>query len=208
MAQNPNTGVVGGGRSSTAQANGQVVAQRMGNLADSIVSQLHPRYYEQTYSGNRFVVANQAAVTTTAALATTYTGLIVGNPSTSTVNLVMDKFCCAQFAVGAAGAIGIMTGTTGTNTVTDTLVPRNRKVGGVRSVATANAGQTISTPVLEQVFGTLGSLATTGYGLQPGIVVDLEGSLIIPPGFFVAAYTTVVTTTALIFSFEWTEVPA
>lgn len=199
--------IVAYGANNTSQQAGADIPLRAGGLGDQIVSQLQPRYYEQTVRGNRFVVANQAAVTTTAALATTYTGLVVGNPSTSTVNLVFDKFCCAQFAVGAAGAVGIMTGTIGTNTITDTLVPRNRKVGGVRSVATANAGQTISTPVLEQVFGSLGSLATTGYGLQPGIVVDLEGSLILPPGYFVAAYTTVVTTSALIFSFEWTEVP-
>lgn len=201
------TAIVGSGASNTSQTMGTTQPNRAGQLGDLIVSQLQPRYYEQTYRGNRFVVANQAAVTTTAALATTYTGLVLGNPSTSSVNLVLDKFCCAQFAAGAAGAVGVMTGTIGTNTITDTLVPRNRKVGGLRSVATSNAGQTISTPVLEQVFGSLGSVATTGYGLTPGVVVDLEGSLIIPPGYFVAAYTTVVTTSALIFSFEWTEVP-
>ncbi len=201
------TAIVASGAQSTSQTIGQTIPNRAGNLADLIVSQLQPRYYEQTYRGNHFVIANQAAVTTTAALATTYTGLVLGNPATSTVNVVIDKFCCAQFAVGAAGAVGIMTGTTGTNTITDTLVPRNRKVGGARSQATSNAGQTISTPVLEQVFGSLGSVATTGYGLQPGIVVDLEGSLILPPGFFVAAYTTVVTTTALIFGFSFSEVP-
>lgn len=201
------TAIVASGAQNTSQTIGNTVPNRAGQLGDLIISQLQPRYYEQTYRGNRFVIANQAAVTTTAALATTYTGLVLGNPSTSTVNVVIDKFCCAQFAVGAAGAVGIMTGTIGTNTITDTLVPRNRKVGGVRSVAVANAGQTISTPVLEQVFGSVGSLATTGYGLTPGVVVDLEGSLIIPPGFFVAAYTTVVTTSALIFGFEFTEVP-
>jgi len=185
---------------------GTYALSRAGKLGDLIVSQLQPRYYEQTVRSNRFVIANQAAVTTTAALATTYTGLVVGNPAGSGVNLVMDKFCAAQFAVGAAAAIGIMTGASST-AITDTLVPRNRKVGGARSLAVANAGQTIGTPVLEQVFGTLGSLATTGYGLQPGIVVDLEGGLIIPPGFFVAAFTSVVTTSALLFGFEWTEVP-
>ncbi len=198
---------IASGAAATSGASGQQSNLRSGQLSDLIVSQLQPRYYEQTYRGNRFVVANQAAVTTTAALATTYTGLVIGNPSTSTVNMVLDKFCCSQFAVGAAGAIGIMTGAIGTNTITDTLVPRNRKVGGVRSVGVANAGQTISTPVLEQVFGSIGSVATTAYGLTPGVVVDLEGSLILPPGFFAAAYTTVVTTSALIFSFEWTEVP-
>jgi hypothetical protein len=35
-------------------------------------------------------------------------------------------------------------------------------------------------PILMVTFGSVGSLATTGYGVQPGIVVDLEGSLIMP----------------------------
>ena len=206
MALLPSVGIVATGASSVGMSPGTQSPVRLGQMADQIVTQLHPRYYEQTYRGNRFVIANQAAVTTTAALATTYTGLVVGNPAGSTVNLVMDKFCCAQFAVGAAGAVGIMTGAS-TTAITATLIPRNRKVGGAASQAAANAGQTIGTPVLEQVFGSVGSLATTGYGLQPAVVVDLEGGLIIPPGFFVAAYTTVVTTSALIFGFEWTEVP-
>lgn len=188
------------------QSTDGVIANARGGLqGDAIVSQLHGANYEQTYRKNVFGVANQAAVTTTAALATTYTGLVVGNPAGSGINMVLLRFDCAQFAVGAAGAIGIMTGQS-TTAITDTLVPRNRFVGQVRSKAVANAGQTIGTPVLEQVFGTLGSLATTGYGLQPGVSADINGSLIVPPGFFVAAYTTVVTTSALIFSFVWEEV--
>lgn len=177
---------------------------RLGRQAEQIMAALHGKHYEQTKRGNQFVIANQAAVTTTAALATTYTGLVLGNPAGSGVDVIVNRFQCAQFAVGAAGAVGIMTGV---GAITDTLVPRNRKVGGARSLATANAGQTIATPVLEQVFGSLGSLATTGYGLLPSIDADLDGSLVLPPGTFVAAYTTVVTTSALIFSFMFEEKP-
>lgn len=179
---------------------------RGGKQGDAIVSELHGRYYEQTYRGNMFSVQTQGAgVTTTAALATTFTGLAIGNPSTSGVNLVLNKFACAQVAVGAAGSVGIMGGT---GAITASLTPQSRVIGGGQvSKATATAGQTISTPVLIAVFGTLGSLATTGYGLQPAIVVDLEGSIIVPPGSFVASYTTAATTTALQFGFAWEEVP-
>ncbi len=186
------------------QANGTSPILRQGNLADGIVSELHGALYEQTYNGNVFSVANQAAVTTTAGLATTFTGLAIANPTTSGVNLVINRFTCAQFAVGAAGAVGVMCGS---GAAAGSLTPVNRLLNGRLSLATASAGATIATPVLYEVFGEVGSLATTGYGLQSGIVADLKGSLIIPPGYYAASYTTIVTTSALIFGFLWEEVP-
>jgi hypothetical protein len=188
-------------------SDGVNVIARSGKQGDQICSELHAQRYEGTYRGNRYSVANQAAVTTTAALATTFTGLVVGNPAGSGYNLVFEKFAAAQFAVGAAGAIGLMGAASGANTITGTLTIQNRKMGGAASVATASAGQTISTPILLDVFGSIGSLATTGYGIESGIYVDLNGDLIVPPGYFVASYTTVVTTSALIFKFGWEEVP-
>lgn len=181
-------------------------AFRAGNQGDQIVSELHGRYYEATYRNAMFSVCTQGTgVTTTAALATTWTGLAVGNPSGSGVNLVLTKFGCAQFAVGAAATIGIMGGA---GSITASLTPQSRIIGSAGlSKATATAGQTISTPVLINSFGECGSLATTGYGLQAGIFVDLEGSVIIPPGSFVASYTAIVTTSALQFAFVWEEVP-
>lgn len=179
---------------------------RAGQQGDLIVSELHGKYYEQTVRGKCFSLCTQGtSVTTTAALATTWTGLGVANPANSGANLVLLGFTCAQFAVGASGAIGIMGGV---GTITSTLTPQNRVIGGSGvSVMNGSAGATISTPVLIATFGEVGSLATTGYGLQAGIVVDVAGAIIVPPGSFIASYTAVVTTTALQFSFFWEEVP-
>jgi hypothetical protein len=185
-------------------ADGSQPVARSGRAGELIIQQLHGRYYEQAFRQNMWAVANQAAVSTTAALATTWTGLAVSNPAGSGVNLVFNKFVCAQFAAGVAGAIGLMTGT---GAAAGSLVPRNRMVGGPSSKAVASAGATIATPVLELVFAQVGSVATTAYGLTPGLSVDLEGSLIVPPGFFVATYTTAATTTALLFGLQWEEVP-
>jgi len=186
-------------------ADGALVTPRSGRQGDQLVSNLHGKFYEQVMRGNVFGVSNQTPVTTTAALATTFTGLAIANPSTSGVNLVLLRFNVAQVAVGAASAVGIMTGA---GAAAGALTVRNRKVGTtLASVTTASAGATIATPVLEGVFGQVGSLATTGYGLTPGLVVDLEGSIIIPPGYFAASYTSVATTTSLIFGFVWEEVP-
>lgn len=179
---------------------------RGGKQGETIVSELHGRYYEQTYRGNVFGLCTQGTgITTTAALATTWTGLGVANPVGSGVNLVLLKFSCAQFAVGAAATIGIMGGV---GTFASTLTPQSRIIGGgFASKAYGSAGATISTPTLIKSFGQVGSLATTGYGLTPGLVVDLEGNVIIPPGSFVATYTSIVTTSALQFSYAWEEVP-
>jgi|ERR1700741_3856320 len=186
----------------TADGQGPVV--RQGNQGELMVSELHGRYYEQALRGNMYRIANQAAVTTTAGLATTWTGLAISNPAGSGVNAVINLFTCAQFAVGAAAAIGIMTGS---GAAAGSLVPKNAIVSGTTGKVTASAGATIATPVLDMVFGQAGSLATTGYGVTPGLVVDLGGSIIVPPGFYAASFTSIVTTSALLFGFQWEEVP-
>lgn len=186
------------------QADGVNALLRAGNLGQLMVDELNGDQYEQTLRGNHFSVSNQAAVTTTAALATTFTGLAVANPAGSGVNLVLRRFMCSQFAVGAASAIGLMAGS---GAAAGSLVPQNRLIGGSVSKATASAGATIATPILIDTYGDVGSLATTGYGLAPGINVELKGGIIVPPGFYVASFTSIVTTTALLFGFSWMETP-
>lgn len=185
-------------------AGGTSVA-RGGRGSDLLVSQLRGKYYQTNADGNLFSVANQAAVTTTAALATTFTGLAVGNPVGSGVNLAIKSFIASQFAVGAAGAVGIMGGS---GSITASLTPISRQIGsGTLSRTNATAGQTISTPLLIATYGSIGSLATTGYGLVNSIQPEIDGAIIVPPGSFIASYTTIVTTSALIFGFVWEEVP-
>lgn len=184
---------------------GQKVIARAGRLGEVLVSELRARYAEQTIRGNMFSVCTQGtSVTTTAALATTFTGLAVGNPAGSGVNLVLNKFSAAQFAVGVAGTIGIMGGA---GAIAASLTPQSRLIGGgAVSKATASAGATISTPLLIVTAGSVGSVATTGYGVEAGILVDLEGSIVVPPGSFIASYTSTAQTSAFQFSFGWEEV--
>jgi hypothetical protein len=198
-------GVVGAGFSTSSNMPaGLPVAPRVGGQGDMIMSNLNGRLYESAMRGTLYGVSNQAAVSTTAGLATTWTGLAIANPSTSGKNLVIRRFMAAQVAAGAAGAIGIMVGS---GAAAGSLTPRAAKVGGAATVTTASAGATIATPVLERVYGSVGSLATTGYGLMPGLVAEVDGDLIIPPGYFAASYTTAATTSALIFGFVWDELP-
>jgi len=163
-----------------------LITTRMGKQGDSIVSELHGRYYEQTYRGNVFSLNTQGtAVTTTAALATTWTGLGVSNSVGSGVNLVLLSFRACQFAVGAAATVGILGGA---GTFASGLTPQSRIIGqGPASKMNGSASATISTPLLIATYGTLGSLATTGYGLVNGVFVDISGDLIVPPGSFICS---------------------
>lgn len=179
---------------------------RGGRQGDTIVSELHGPHYEQAFRGNLFSICTQGTgVTTTSALATTWTGLGISNPLGSGVNLVLLKFQAAQFAVGAAATIGIMGGV---GVLSASLTPQSRKIGsGTTSVARGSASDTISTPLLIATFGQVGSLPTTGYGLTPGLTIDVGGAIIVPPGSFIASYTALINTSALQFNFMWEEVP-
>lgn len=186
-------------------SDGVVTKARGGKQGDQIVSELHGRYYEQTYRGNMYGITGGLTTTTAGGLAT-FTGLIVGNPVGSGVNLSVNKcFAVQGAALTAETEIGIMYGA---NTTTDTLTTiRNRNPLGPASKAVANAGQTITAMTAFIVFGGSGSGAITVPLLIPAVGYDFEGSLIIPPGYAFASYTSRVTTTALMFAFNWEEVP-
>jgi len=184
---------------------GVIARARAGKQGDQIVSELHGRYYEATYRGDRFGI-NGALTTTTAAGAATFTGLIVGNPLGSGYNLAIGKCYASQGAALTAGTmIGVMYGIN-TTTVSLTTIA-NRKAGGRASVAVANAGQTITAMTSFVVFAGSGSGAITVPLGIAGFGYDFEGGLIIPPGYAIASYTSLASTTALLFTFEWEEVP-
>ena len=100
-----------------------------------------------------------------------------------------------------------MTGTGAS--ITSGITARNRFVGGVGAQCLASASLSLpSVPVLETVIGasTTGAITTSPVGA--GQLVDLEGSLILPPGAFAAIYTSAASAASSFFgSFQWVEVP-
>lgn len=191
-------------------SNGSVGPVRL-NAEGALVTQSGGgKYYELTNAGKVFVACNQAAVAVTAAMATTYTGLVLFNPATNTTkNLVLLGFGYAStVAVPTATIVGLMTGVNAGDAAA-AITPRNRKVGGAASVAIVDNGCTLTgTPVLEQVFSTAWTEATTAGTIGPNNWKDLDGSLILPANAYVAAYSTAANTAAFIFSFMWAEVDA
>jgi hypothetical protein len=155
--------------------------------------------------GRLFGVANAAAVATTAALAGTWTGLCVSNLTGSGKNMVLHEFGFAQtVALSADGAVGLLSCTIAAPATVITIL--NQKLGGAASGMYADDGATIVGGVIQRVFGAGGTLAVTGYGQGPSFVYQAKGSIVIPPGYTIASYTTKATTASYIFHFVWEEV--
>lgn len=199
---------VGPAVSSTSLGAGTNPNLRLDNLGGLTMTQLNPRYYEETYRRQTYTIANQSGVTTSAALTTTYVGLCIANPTTSTINTVITKVGYAfTVAPAAAMVVGIMTGVGAS--ITGAVTPRNRFVGGVGSQTLASTSLTLpGTPVLETIIGEVTTAAITTAPAGPGNIIDLEGSLILPPGAFAAFYTSTASGASGFFgSFQFVEVP-
>jgi hypothetical protein len=191
-------------------SDGAIIQARAGKQGDTIVSELHGRYYETTYRGKGFNVASQAVATTTVGLATTYTGLCLANPTKSNVNLVLNKCTMMQSVIQSTQveAFAIAYGFNSTTEVTLTVAatPQSNIIGsGAVSAAKAATSATLPTAPLYGTFLTNTATATQN---APGDWIDLEGSIILPPGAYACWVTPAQASVAgMWFSFSWEEVP-
>lgn len=187
-------------------SDGVAATMRMGQNGDQIASDLHGAYYEQTVRGNLYQLQG-AATTTSAAGNATFTGTGLINPAGSGYNLVIGRVAIAQAAALTASTnIGVMYGPT-IAVATNLLTPANRIAGGKASVAYGTSGGTITALTNFVIFAGSGSGAMTVPGLIPLAIHDFKGGIVIPPGSMVASYTSAASTTALLFNFEYEEVP-
>lgn len=185
-------------------------AARGGRQGEQIISELHGRYYEQAYRGNIFSASSQAVATTTVGLALTYTGLVISNPVTSTVNAVINKVSVMQSVIQSAQpeAYAIAVGYNGTANVTHSaaLATRSNLVGsGKTSLVLADTSAVLPTaPFYHTFVHNTGTATANG----TGSVIDLEGSVILIPGAYALWVTPAQASVAgLWFSFSWEEVP-
>lgn len=182
-----------------------------GNYGELIVNERLPRYYEGTYRKFGFNAATQAVATTTVGLATTYTGLCLSNNVGNSVNLVLTKASIMQSVIQSTQieAYAIACGFNATTNVTHTtpLVSiKNAFIGsGTVAQATADTSATLPTAPFYHTFVQNTGTATAN---GTGAVIDLEGSIILPPGGYAMWVTPAQASVAgLWFSFDWMEVP-
>ncbi len=182
-----------------------------GNYGELIVNERLPRYYEMAYRKTSFNAATQAVATTTVGLATTYTGLCLSNNVGNSVNLVLTKASIMQSVIQSTQveAYAIACGFNATTSVTHTAALvgiKNNFIGsGTVAQATADTSATLPTaPFYHTFVHNTGTATADG----TGAVIDLEGSIILPPGGYALWVTPAQASVAgLWFSFDWVEVP-
>lgn len=168
--------------------NGAATAIKIDAKGNLRVSNSTSKYQNQVLEGNVFFAANQAAKDITVALATTYTGLCVSNPLNSGKNLVILKVSYAlSVAPAAIAPIGLITGFSSTANVTHTnaLTTNSCFLGKTNAVAKADDSATLTgSPAWTMpIMGgfTAGALPSAGLS-----VLDIDGSIVIPPGGYIA----------------------
>ncbi len=175
-----------------------------------IVADGHSKYQEATlrramYSGS---VVGQV---TTVGLNTTYTGLCLSNPVGSPVDLVINKVGFSFIVAFAAGShVGLMTGFNGGTNVTHTtpVTPRCQYfTGGGGGYGLLDSSATLPTaPTVNMIMGSGLTGAITTVPLTNGNL-DVDGSIVLPPGAYCAIYTSTASGAAGgAFSFTWEEV--
>ena len=200
-----------------AGANNAILNGRSGQLGETIMQELHGRYYETTYRGNSFLLS-----VSTAAAVTAYTGgaagtpmLAIFNPVGSGRNAVVNKVSIGS-VVSASGAgtvaFGLYFGTTATITQATTVTPWNmltQQQSGSVMTGFRNVALTSSTAASNAVALASYYWATAaGVGNVSPAVTDLEGAMIIPPGSYLALGGSAALTSATwIGSLQWEEVP-
>lgn len=195
---------------------------RAGKQGDAIVSELHGRFYEQTYRGNLFSIgAPQTALSANTITLVAATTPIIGvwNPLTSQVNLVILQ-AAAQFVGTSATSVGqgalVWASSTGNGAISTGSAPFNRKtLASTGSSAkgfpfVALTGLTNNLVVFDGAdFGGASFTITSNTALSGTFgVQNFDGSLIIPPGGVLALLNTTSTVTMSAASrLLWEEVP-
>lgn len=215
-------GIVGAQNNS----DGALQIPRLGKQGDLASSQLHGKFYEQTYRGNVYGLGiSNTAATSLNAIATGLTATatpLVGcyNPPTSNVNLVILRasIVTATVAASAVSPGGFMWCFGTGQTVSTGLVPFNQKTlaagGGVgqaftmTTVMTGLSGSLVAkrgSPI--SPFNAAGN-ATAVALLGGASLEEVEGSIIVPPGGVAGLFAQVSSTTwSATVAIVWEEVP-
>lgn len=208
-------GQVGPLATSTSLGAGTQPVTRLGNMGDAVISELHGRYYEAAYRRTIYYATALAQTSTafTSGTTTAVVGLTISNPISSPVNLVLNKIGLSYTVVfSAVASIGLAVGYNSAVNVTHTtpVIVRSGYVGvGSAGYGLVDSSATVPTaPNTTHIFGAGLTGATTTVPYIGPQLIDLEGSVILPPG----AYATIVTSTAsgtsgAFYSCSWEEVP-
>jgi hypothetical protein len=198
---------------------------RLGKGGDLIVQELHGRFFEQAFRGALFSAGSGVTPLSANTISlTSSTTPIVGvyNPSTSTVNLVILQIAVSVYANTLTTPVGpgalVLASSVGNTAVTTGAAPFNRKTlasSGAQAKAfnggVALTGLTNNLVVFDGLEiptqGPVTYSTTTAMQLGGASVVNVDGSIIVPPGGVLALLNTTSTTTmSAVSRMLWEEV--
>lgn len=165
------------------------------------------KYADAALAGRIFHSANINMVTTSTTLNTTFVGLGLCNPTGSGKNVIVLEFGYAFIAASAAGLILALAVTDDTGFAQDANAPIIcGKYGAAASVCYTDEGATITAPTIVKIITQRADAATTTFQSYP-CIVDIGGSIVLPPGYAIVTDTTTAAGASTAqFSFMWEEV--
>jgi hypothetical protein len=178
------------------------------------------QYYPGAIQGNLYRGGNQAPVATAlpAGVPTAYTGgLVLSNPLTSAVNLVLQS-ADAAFVVAQTNAAVISVGASYSPVTaisgTLTVVPVQPAVVGTTSEAQGvlYSSASITLPAAPKVAIIVGAVDTGALTTAPNagkLSASIQGGMVIPPGGQAVILSSAAgTASSFMGSFTWSELPA
>jgi hypothetical protein len=220
-----------GNQGQTGKQQGQGLVAGFGEYSDLLATELMPRYYQQTYRGNKYVCSTagggvQLAATHlfSTAIATFTPILAIYNPLTSPVNLVLTKSWCGLSAAPLAtitqtGAFLLVGGSGQSITNAQSATPvsmKTLKASGSQAIGVTNAalaGAVGNATLLRPISGDIELVTATAN--VSGIIgpinqEEIAGAIIVPPGGYLAlanGISNAVSGHLVTAGFEWDEVP-
>jgi hypothetical protein len=169
------------------------------------VGNVHGHYYGSAKAAHLMMAANQSGATTSAGLATTYTGFCLSNPVASGVNLSLIRVSgLLNVAPAALTAYGLITGwlAGGITVHTTPITPINAFINAAAPVGLTDAACTlVGTPVWSRWLGE-----TPGATSSMAFSELIDGGILVPPGGYVAVGSSIAGSTAgLLASMVWEE---
>lgn len=188
---------------------------RLGKTGETIVQELHGRYYEAVKRGNVYVASTGAAGIAPGTALSTTPPLTIYNPGGSGVDLVIMQAFLAYIS-GTLGAGALVWGVNNNNTQAaptsgTPLVPINALLSSNLGRGKAFQGATLAAaPTIFRPMCSLGaSLATTP--VQPWQVYEpTDGAIVIPQGCSASlqGIAAAGTSPLVLLSAAWEEIPA
>lgn len=192
-------------------------AMRQGRGGEALVTELHGKYFEQTYRGNVFWACMTAGVIFPAPAATAANPMTLANPAASGRLLVLISFDMVLTVTPGTPLLGLYGLYANTNVVAaavtgTTITP----IPGLLGSGYSPAGRAFSTstvpaaPTLLLPFATKMTGATTvaGAAQNPSLHVDFDGRVVLKEGTAITPQQTVADTSngTVICCFCWEEV--